>query len=82
MIPRPIDRKSNVVPVALPRHLCLFVVYLYGAASSSDYRKTVPQIRAGEYEGLQEKVRRFRRMIIEILDFSKVYVTLEFLTTV
>ena len=36
--------------------LCLFAVYLYGAASSTDYRKTVPQIRAGEYEGLQEKV--------------------------
>lgn len=31
-------------------------VYLYGAASTSDYRKTVPQIRAGEYEGLQEKL--------------------------
>ncbi|XP_049786882.1 formimidoyltransferase-cyclodeaminase-like [Schistocerca cancellata] len=31
-------------------------VYLYGAASSQDYRKTVPQIRAGEYEGLEEKL--------------------------
>ena len=37
--------------------VCLFVaVYLYGAAATSDNRKTVPQIRAGEYEGLQDKV--------------------------
>jgi len=32
-------------------------VYLYGAASSREYRKTMPQIRAGEYEGLQEKLK-------------------------
>ncbi|XP_013789948.1 formimidoyltransferase-cyclodeaminase-like, partial [Limulus polyphemus] len=31
-------------------------VYLYGFAAQKDYRKTVPQIRAGEYEGLTEKV--------------------------
>jgi glutamate formiminotransferase/formiminotetrahydrofolate cyclodeaminase len=31
-------------------------VYLYGAASSRDYRKTVAQIRAGEYEGLTNRV--------------------------
>ena len=31
-------------------------VFLYGAASNRDYRKTMPQIRAGEYEGLEEKV--------------------------
>ena len=31
-------------------------IYLYGAAASSPQRKTVPQIRAGEYEGLQQKV--------------------------
>ena len=31
-------------------------VFLYGQASHKDYRKTMPQIRAGEYEGLQEKV--------------------------
>jgi len=43
---------------------CLFVVYLYGEASATDYRKTVPQIRAGEYEGLQEKVRCFCRTIM------------------
>jgi len=36
--------------------LSSFAVYLYGAAATSDDRKTVPQIRAGEYEGLQEKV--------------------------
>lgn len=34
-----------------------FLVYLYGFASDKEYRKTVPQIRAGEYEGLSEKVR-------------------------
>lgn len=33
-----------------------FAVYLYGEASTKDYRKTVPQIRAGEYEGLAERV--------------------------
>lgn len=31
-------------------------VYLYGYASDKEYRKTVPQIRAGEYEGLSEKI--------------------------
>ena len=31
-------------------------VFLYGAASDREYRKTMPQIRAGEYEGLEEKV--------------------------
>ena len=38
---------------------CRVSVYLYGAAATDDYRKTVPQIRAGEYEGLQEKVRPY-----------------------
>ena len=33
-------------------------VFLYGAASSAAYRTTMPQIRAGEYEGLEEKVRK------------------------
>lgn len=33
-----------------------FPVYLYGYASEQEYRKTVPQIRAGEYEGLIDKV--------------------------
>ena len=32
-------------------------VFLYGEASDRDYRKTMPQIRAGEYEGLESKVR-------------------------
>lgn len=32
-------------------------VFLYGAASNQDYRKTMPQIRAGEYEGLEEKLK-------------------------
>jgi hypothetical protein len=31
-------------------------VFLYGAASSRDYRKTVAQIRAGEYEALATRV--------------------------
>ncbi|KAK3587974.1 hypothetical protein CHS0354_014491 [Potamilus streckersoni] len=31
-------------------------VYLYGEASQNDSRKTLPQIRAGEYEGLVEKL--------------------------
>ncbi|GBL81796.1 Formimidoyltransferase-cyclodeaminase [Araneus ventricosus] len=31
-------------------------VYLYGFASEQEYRKTVPQIRAGEYEGILEKI--------------------------
>ena len=40
--------------------LCNFTVclpvYLYGEAASEDHRKTLPQVRAGEYEGLLEKV--------------------------
>jgi len=32
-------------------------VFLYGAASDRDYRKTMPQIRAGEYEGLEAKLK-------------------------
>ena len=32
-------------------------VYLYGAAATKDFRTTLPQIRAGEYEGLKDKVR-------------------------
>jgi len=32
-------------------------VYLYGAASTREYRKTMPQIRSGEYEGLEEKLK-------------------------
>ncbi|XP_067005127.2 formimidoyltransferase-cyclodeaminase [Anabrus simplex] len=31
-------------------------VFLYGAAAKREYRKTVPQIRAGEYEGLERKL--------------------------
>ncbi|XP_055337225.1 formimidoyltransferase-cyclodeaminase-like [Paramacrobiotus metropolitanus] len=33
-------------------------VYMYGFASDRDYRKQVPQIRAGEYEGLAEKLKK------------------------
>lgn len=33
-------------------------VFLYGmAASKGDHRKTLPQIRAGEYEAMQDKAR-------------------------
>lgn len=32
-------------------------VFLYGAASNRDFRKTMPQIRSGEYEGLAEKLK-------------------------
>ena len=38
-------------------------VFLYGAASEREYRKTMPQIRAGEYEGLEDKV----RIIIQLI---------------
>ena len=34
----------------------LFLVYLYGEAAEDEKRKAVPQIRAGEYESLPEKV--------------------------
>lgn len=33
-------------------------VYLYGAAATAAYRATMPQIRAGEYEGLADKLAR------------------------
>ncbi|KAI8793370.1 hypothetical protein BgiMline_003381 [Biomphalaria glabrata] len=32
-------------------------VFLYGAASETEYRKTLPQIRAGEYEALPDKLK-------------------------
>ena len=38
-------------------------VYLYGEAATEDHRKTVPQIRLGEYEGLPEKVRNFLHIL-------------------
>jgi glutamate formiminotransferase len=31
-------------------------VYLYGYAAREDYRRTVPEIRGGQYENLPEKV--------------------------
>ncbi len=31
-------------------------VYLYEASQDKQYRKTLPQIRKGEYEGLRDKV--------------------------
>ena len=43
-------------------------VFLYGEASQQDYRKTMPQIRAGEYEGLETKVGwKFSQIFIIIL---------------
>lgn len=32
-------------------------VFLYGEAATLAYRKTMPQIRSGEYEGLEEKLK-------------------------
>ena len=47
-------------------------VYLYGEAATEDHRKTVPQIRLGEYEGLPEKVRNFFTFWITVrLNISK-----------
>jgi glutamate formiminotransferase/formiminotetrahydrofolate cyclodeaminase len=31
-------------------------IYLYGFASTADYRRTVPQIRAGEYEAIKDRI--------------------------
>lgn len=31
-------------------------VYLYGEASNTEHRKTLPQVRSGEYEGLPKKL--------------------------
>lgn len=31
-------------------------VYLYGYAAKADYRRLVPDIRQGEYEGLKDKI--------------------------
>lgn len=39
---------------SLSLYLC--TAYLYGYASTQEYRSTVPQIRKGEYDGLPEKV--------------------------
>ena len=33
-------------------------VYLYGYAAKADYRRLVPDIRQGEYEGLKDKIAR------------------------
>ena len=49
-----------------------FSVYLYGEAAVEDYRKTVPQIRSGEYEGLDEKVICFIYQRLE-LEYTKCY---------
>lgn len=34
-------------------------VYLYEDSAEKDYRKTLPQIRNGEYEGLKNKVKHY-----------------------
>lgn len=33
-------------------------VFLYGAAATQEYRNTMPKIRAGEYEGMEEKLKK------------------------
>ena len=38
-----------------------FSVYLYGEAASEEKRKQLPSVRAGEFEGLPEKVSRENR---------------------
>ncbi|KAK4298910.1 hypothetical protein Pmani_028780 [Petrolisthes manimaculis] len=48
---------SKIFALRLAKELSV-PVYLYGAASSRDYRRTMPQIRAGEYEGLRDKLRQ------------------------
>jgi len=35
-------------------------LFLYGAASTKDYRRTMPQIRAGEYEALAQRLQEAR----------------------
>ena len=51
-----IDLYGVLLSVTLNSYPPFYVVFLYGFASSTDYRKSVPQIRSGEYEGLKEKV--------------------------
>lgn len=46
-------------------------VYLYGFASAMENRRTVPQIRAGEYEGLREKVYGWRFGVGQFIDWRK-----------
>ncbi|RZF38061.1 hypothetical protein LSTR_LSTR006460 [Laodelphax striatellus] len=46
---------ANKIASALATQLSI-PIYLYGSAASLDYRRTVPQIRAGEYEGLKDKI--------------------------
>lgn len=53
-------------------------MYLYGEAATEDHRKTVPQIRAGEYEGLPEKVKMdSNRHFDFISQFAPQFVELE-----
>ena len=44
-------------------------VFLYGSASGASYRATMPQIRAGEYEGLEEKASIFSQCKIDCFYF-------------
>ena len=50
-------------------HVLFYLVYLYGYASDKDYRKSVPQIRSGEYEGLFEKV-GYHLHVFQVFQFS------------
>ncbi|XP_014672293.1 PREDICTED: formimidoyltransferase-cyclodeaminase-like [Priapulus caudatus] len=52
-----------------PRSYPALPVFLYGYSSKQDYRKTMPQIRSGEYEGLKDKPAR--RKAYGLIDMSK-----------
>lgn len=51
--------------------LQLCAVFLYGDAATVDYRRTVPQIRAGEYEGLTDKVYYLKVYILYSCEYLK-----------
>ena len=51
---------SNMARNILMENFFLILVYLYGEAATEDHRKTLPQVRAGEYEGLPDKVSQCR----------------------
>ena len=38
-------------------------MYLYGEASTAEHRKSLPQVRSGEFEGLPEKVCEFQNVL-------------------
>ena len=60
-------------------YLSFFLVYLYGFAAKQDYRRSVPQIRSGEYEGLSEKVGVVELLLIMVFNFSSLIFSPKFL---